>query len=1336
MDSIVTQNKVSVIACKNPLTMQKTDYVFCEGLTIAQMLEVVNIPYYVSVLVSIDGVPAPADQYKHIIPAKGSLVTMRTVPTGGGGSKSPLRTILTIVVIALATITQQHWVTAGYIGGAAGAYVAAGVVMTVGMLIVNAIAPPPIPSSLSGSQQTYKDSPSYALSGARNTISPYGVIPMLLGRHRITPPYGALPYTENLGDDQFLRCLFCNGYGRLVYSDHKLGETPIASFSDVEIETRDGSDSTNTSLYPGDVFQQDLAVTLVQSESWSVRTTQPDTTRISVDVTYPRGLVSFNDDGSRATVTSQLEFQYAVKDSGVWHGSVSGVSFVSRNISGSYYTDPLQERKDILIMDKISGTLSIISGQVGYPGSYWPALSPTIPSWAEGLASWDVGESAISAFTDIRKTSFVTAGYFVPSHISGLAFSVGAGVLVSDFFNISGATTSIIRRTLSIPVSAGQYDVRMRRVSADTSSDRILDDVQWTALRSFQTGSPILEQNMARTALRIRATDQLNGAIDNYNCIAQLICPDYDVTTDTWITRPTSNPASLYRYVLQGPANKRPLVDSEVDLDILAEWHGVCESNGFSFNHYFDYRTSVDAVLQMVAAAGRAAPGYVDGKYAVVMDRIQSNIAQHFTPRNSWGYSYNKAFLDRPHAFRVKFWNKDADWREDERIVYDDGYSEANATLFEEMSLPGINTSALAWKHGRYHIATARLRPERHTFNSDFEYLTCTRGDRIKFTNDVISVGLGYGRVKSYTDDGTNVTTVTVDEELSMESGKTYQFRIRQHDGDSLEIPLVTSVGTSDTFTVNMTLPIANAPDIGAIMMYGETESESIDLIVKDISPQSDYTAQLTCLSYAPEVHSSDTGTIPSFSTNITIPVDRASVYIPQFTLRSDESTLIIIGNTFVPRIVATFQSQVVPPGLIDSIEVQYRLKGTQNPCISVFSINNDISLEDEIFQGKTYTIQARYHIDGKAGLWSPCQTHTVVGLSTNPSDVENFNVNILGQTAYLSWDAVTDSDLSHYIIKFSTAVAGATWGSSVSLVEKIGKPNTSISVPAMTGSYLIKAVDFSTPAIESINATVISTTVPGLENLNVVSTLTEHSSFLGTKTNCEVVGSNLRLSSVDTLSDWTTLSSVRNLYFGVNGINTSGMYEFYNSQDLGDVYSSRLSATMLVSGNNIANFMSGWLALSSVESLSGTDPSMWAAYLELRTTNDDPSATPTWSGWQPFIVGDYLARAYEFRLNLISTSSSITPDVSSLSVRIDMPDRVYGDDDVVCLNTGLSVLFSPAFKEKPAIAVSGQNMGTGDYYVISNQSASGFDITFYNSSAVGIEKTFDFVAKGFGYVN
>ncbi len=349
MDITDTNNEIAVRSCPSPFTSKRIDHVFIHGLTVKEILEKIDIPAHVSFVVNIGGVPVRPEDYANVIPAAGANVTVRAIPTGGGGGKNIFRTILTIVVIAVATIysgplgasiSSSIGVSAGV-----GTAMASMAIMTVGMLLVNAIAPPATasiasannsPGSLGGfsggsvgggSSSSAAAKPSYSLSGANNAMVPYGTIPMLLGRHRISPPYGARPYTTNEGDDQYLHCLFCPGQGLIFMADHRFGETPVLSFSDVEMEEFNGDDDSNSELFPGDVFQQDESIVLKQVDGWAMRETQPNTNRISIDITYPNGLLELNDDGSTERIEGLVDIQYRLKGTTEWIGETHTVDW-------------------------------------------------------------------------------------------------------------------------------------------------------------------------------------------------------------------------------------------------------------------------------------------------------------------------------------------------------------------------------------------------------------------------------------------------------------------------------------------------------------------------------------------------------------------------------------------------------------------------------------------------------------------------------------------------------------------------------------------------------------------------------------------------------------------------------------------------------------------------------------------------------------------------------------------------------------------------------------------------------------------------------------------------
>jgi len=101
----------------------------------------------------------------------------------------------------------------------------------------------------------------------------------------------------------------------------------------------------------------------------------------------------------------------------------------------------------------------------------------------------------------------------------------------------------------------------------------------------------------------------------------------------------------------------------------------------------------------------------------------------------------------------------------------------------------------------------------------------------------------------------------------------------------------------------------------------------------------------------------------------------------------------------------------------------------------------------------------------------------------------------------------------------------------------------------------------------------------------------------------------------------------------------------------------------------------------------------------------------------------------------MTSEGYNITPEITSLVVVVDMPDRVLSGKDLVSGAAAYTVTFSPAYKSLEGIAIVPQNMATGDFYAITSKSASGFTVTFKNSAGTNISRTFDYVARGYGKV-
>jgi hypothetical protein len=137
---------------------------------------------------------------------------------------------------------------------------------------------------------------------------------------------------------------------------------------------------------------------------------------------------------------------------------------------------------------------------------------------------------------------------------------------------------------------------------------------------------------------------------------------------------------------------------------------------------------------------------------------------------------------------------------------------------------------------------------------------------------------------------------------------------------------------------------------------------------------------------------------------------------------------------------------------------------------------------------------------------------------------------------------------------------------------------------------------------------------------------------------------------------------------------------------------------------------------------------------LQIAKTDGDP-ATADYTPFQKFNVGDYTGRGFKFRAVLLSDDVEATPKVTGLSVQVDMPERVYSEKDVSSGTdtNGKAITFSPAFKEISGVGISASNLASGDYYAITSKSATGFTIEFFNSSNATIDRTFDYVVRGYG---
>ena len=361
------------------------------------------------------------------------------------------------------------------------------------------------------------------------------------------------------------------------------------------------------------------------------------------------------------------------------------------------------------------------------------------------------------------------------------------------------------------------------------------------------------------------------------------------------------------------------------------------------------------------------------------------------------------------------------------------------------------------------------------------------------------------------------------------------------------------------------------------------------------------------------------------------------------------------------------------------------------------------------------YRVKA-VNVAGFASAYSSIFSQEQHGLTAPPSNMTGFGLTPFVGQAQLSWDKmVQNSDLDVLIggrimVRYSPKTAGAGWNDGVEIANVAGD-STGVLVPLMSGTYMARAQDSS--GNQSTGIVSVITTAPDVDAFNAVASLTEDPTFTGARANTIVTIGMLQL----------------------NGSASVGTYDFSTYIDLGAVYTSRVLATLKTLAFEVADLIDARLdPIDAWGLIDGAEISDVNAQLFVATTNTDPAGAPAWSAWQPFLIGDYKARAFKFRLVLETADLSHNVSVINLGVSVDMPDREDGARDIAS-GAGVKTVnytLTPVFKALPHLGVTGKNMATGDYFTINNEQLASFDIVFRNAAAAAVNRTFDWRAKGY----
>jgi hypothetical protein len=489
------------------------------------------------------------------------------------------------------------------------------------------------------------------------------------------------------------------------------------------------------------------------------------------------------------------------------------------------------------------------------------------------------------------------------------------------------------------------------------------------------------------------------------------------------------------------------------------------------------------------------------------------------------------------------------------------------------------------------------------------------------------------------------------------------------------------------------------------------------------------YTVQLSLIEHQDSWYTWETNTVQPVVPDTSLP-NPFTVQPPSSVTLADELISYNDGTVIVAMNITIGAS---PDQFVREYQVEYKRTADSNFIVHSRGTVDLFHRVLNVISGDNYTVRVKAINSLGVESTNVTATRDIIGEIDPPSDVQDFAINIVGSDAHLSWESIPDADLNYYVINFTTETVNPEWQNSFTLINRVSRPATSVTVPARTGSYLIKAVDklgnFSS------NEAIITTNITAIGNFTNANTATENPNFTGTKTNVVAVDNTLELDSLENFDDNTTDNfddiTTRNFDGGTTDDNVPsiGTYEFANIIDLGSTQTTRLTGNITQTTDDRDRLFDNVAGLfdDQASNFDGDASVNASSHLEIATSTDNI----TYTSFRNFNVGDYSARYFKFRLIMQSLDNSATPVVSALSVDADMQERLVSENDVASGAGTKSITFSPVFISTPAIGVSAQGLATGDFYEITNKSVSGYDITFKNSGGTAISKTFDYIAKG-----
>ncbi len=400
------------------------------------------------------------------------------------------------------------------------------------------------------------------------------------------------------------------------------------------------------------------------------------------------------------------------------------------------------------------------------------------------------------------------------------------------------------------------FDIRLRRVTADSSSDLLTNGTIWNSFTEITDDSLSYPYSAVAGAVidRDQYTDtptrtyHLRGIIvdvpDNYDPIARTYT---GIWTGGFKSSWTNNPAWLFRALVKntryGLAKRAGYIDvDDGSLYVLSQFCDQLVDDGyggkeprFTLNAYITEQSSARDILDKIAGMFRGIALWDGMRFSIMLDNPQDPVAAVTNASIVDGlftYSSMKR-SERFNAVVVSWTDPNNGWEQVKEYVSDDqmidryGYNETTLEAF------GCTSRGQAFRAGKWLLETAKRETKKVTFKMARDAIAFMPGDVIEvMDNNYAATRLG-GRIISHSG-----AVITVDADVSSLAGGGDTMSLMGSDGKFTRYQIASVSGriitlrTTPNWVKDGTIFVISTGDVATrlfrVMGVSEDENNSV----------------------------------------------------------------------------------------------------------------------------------------------------------------------------------------------------------------------------------------------------------------------------------------------------------------------------------------------------------------------------------------------------------------------------------------------------------------------------------------------------------------------------